>query len=910
MTAVIPPKASNDLPELPQWRRRAAILLQEALEGLVLVLVVLSPWVFGAVDPGYEALLYGGVGLLLALWGARLLLEGRVVWQRCPLAVGLAALFVCGACQLAPLPESVLARLSPATARLYGRLLPESPERLPAAEVRDAAPVPAPGSTISVYPHGTRTELVRLLAVFLVFAIVRNNIASAASMRRLSLAALANGALLSLLGILQFFTSPPNTIYWTDSTRGMVFGPFINRDHFAFYVNVCVGLGVGLLLARSVHAEEGRDSGAGKSGFGRNRSGAATTPGLLHDPQALWIILALALMVTGVVFCLSRGGFLALLGGAVVCLTIKFSRSRRFLRLEAALLTLALVLTLLAWFGLERVEARLATLWGGEGLKDDRVSLLLRSPPLVKDFPLWGTGYGTFAVVEPLYRHNPIDAGWTFVHAHNEYLEALIEGGLVRFILSVVIIGLVFRLGYRAFCRHEGQPAGGLALGAVFGFTTLVIHSFVDFGFHIPAIALLATVLCAQLGALGAAGRDIGHDPAGAQGAGGEGYSFRLWGQAPVLGAATLLVLGLALCAEGWKKNQIHQLVRAAPRTEEIPAPGELDRRIAYLEAATRLDPSNARLHYDLGEAHSDRYEDQAKRLENRDRPAAAALAVSQPALGRLAASVAGAPWTSTASWTVGAKIRDSQRKELVAQLARRHLVPALRHYLQARDLCALRAKPHLRIAAYVRSLGSADPRTSYLERAQLLDPSDPELWYRCGIHELRDGQPERAWRSWRRSLELSDHYLSEVLDRSRVVLTPRDILENLLPDNAGLLLRSATHLYPGSDALAEQKPFLVKALMLLEDQPTALTADDFHVKAVIYTSLGQPTEALAAYQGALVREPQHIDWRYQFAKLLYEQGQFREARHELLTVLAQQPGHAPARELLDTVTRELAKRL
>ena len=43
----------------------------------------------------------------------------------------------------------------------------------------------------------------------------------------------------------------------------------------------------------------------------------------------------------------------------------------------------------------------------------------------------------------------------------------------------------------------------GLALGAFFGFATTALHSVVEFGLHIPAIAVLATVLCAYMCALG-----------------------------------------------------------------------------------------------------------------------------------------------------------------------------------------------------------------------------------------------------------------------------------------------------------------------------------------------------------------------------------------------------------------------
>src|SRR5205807_1640828 len=107
----------------------------------------------------------------------------------------------------------------------------------------------AAGTTLSLYPGVTRLELVRLLAVFLLFAVVRNNVASVASLRRLSVAALVNGALLTLFGIAQFFTSHPHTLYWSYPVPHAVFGPFICRNHFAFYTNLCFGLGIGLLLA-------------------------------------------------------------------------------------------------------------------------------------------------------------------------------------------------------------------------------------------------------------------------------------------------------------------------------------------------------------------------------------------------------------------------------------------------------------------------------------------------------------------------------------------------------------------------------------------------------------------------------------------------------------------------------------
>ena len=119
----------------------------------------------------------------------------------------------------------------------------------------------------------------------------------------------------------------------------------------------------------------------------------------------------------------------------------------------------------------------------------------------MRDFPLWGSGYGTYQCVDVL--HLGFDAGMIVDHAHNDYLETLVEGGLALFLPVVVAVVLVFRLGLRAVRRHEDRPTGGLVLGALVAFTTVAIHSFSDFGMHIPANAAIVTVLCAQLCTVG-----------------------------------------------------------------------------------------------------------------------------------------------------------------------------------------------------------------------------------------------------------------------------------------------------------------------------------------------------------------------------------------------------------------------
>jgi len=830
-------------------RHKAVTVLVAGMELVLLILVILSPWAYGAVHPGFEFLLDAGVGLLLLLWGVRMLVEGQMTWKKSPVAVCLAALFLVGIWQVVPLPRSLLAPLSPAAARLYEQLLPGQPETLPEGVDRPRTSSP-PGSTLSLYPGATRRELSRLLAVFLVFAVVRNNLASTAALRRLSVAALVNGTLLSLFALAQFFSAPPKTVYWTYPALGQVFGPFINRNHFPYYVNMCIGLGIGLLLSRS-------SGGSDSSGKTEGILSTEETPSLtriLHDPPALWICLALGLMLSSVVLCRSRGGMLALIGAAVLCALLARLRIAGSFRLGAVVLVGAVALTLSCWFGLDLIKERLDTFWSGEAF-DNRLPLWKRSLPIAADFPLWGTGYGTYGYVEPLYRFDvpPQEAPILYDHAHNDYLEIVVECGVPGLLLALLAIAVVYRLGYRALGRSKGGPSAGLTLGALFAFTTLVLHSFGDFGAHVPAITLLATVLAAHLCAQG---RPL---PRSADSSTPEEYRLRLGGAAPVLGFVVAASLGLVLCASGWKAHRIDRLQDAALRVGEDNE-DQLRRRIALLAVAGALGRDDANLQSELGSAHTHLYQ----RI-NLGRPPPRRSATTQAAL-------------------------------------------ALQAYLQARDACPLLSDAQLGIATLAPQLAKGDPQEAYLRRVKLLAHDEAERWYQCGRLELEAGRLDAAWSSWRRSLELSENYLPSILPRSAAHLESDRLIEKVLPDRAGILLAAALRLHPDAAATEERRPFLEKALRVLATKSGRLGSQELRVKALIHQAMDQPEPAVESYRELLNREPRQVEWRFEFARYLHDIGKLEESRRELVIILNQDPKHDPARDLLETVTQELLR--
>src|SRR5438105_8006211 len=114
MSSARPPSRTDTPRRFARLRFQAIRCLRGCMEAFVLAMVCLSPWAFGAAEPVFEFVLDAVLAALLGLWGLRMLLEWRFRWQKCPVALCLAFLFVLGIWQLMPLPRAVLKRLSPA----------------------------------------------------------------------------------------------------------------------------------------------------------------------------------------------------------------------------------------------------------------------------------------------------------------------------------------------------------------------------------------------------------------------------------------------------------------------------------------------------------------------------------------------------------------------------------------------------------------------------------------------------------------------------------------------------------------------------------------------------------------------------------------------------------------------------
>ena len=117
---------------------------------------------------------------------------------------------------------------------------------------------------------------------------------------------------------------------------------------------------------------------------------------------------------------------------------------------------------------------------------------------MIQDHPLLGTGPGTFATVFTQYQ--PPGFACRYFMAHNDYLHITSETGLPIIAIVVWMIIALYRKGFKNL-KNPSRLVKGITVGAMSGITAILVHSISDFNLHIPANALLFTVLAALVAA-------------------------------------------------------------------------------------------------------------------------------------------------------------------------------------------------------------------------------------------------------------------------------------------------------------------------------------------------------------------------------------------------------------------------
>lgn len=271
-------------------------------------------------------------------------------------------------------------------------------------------------------------------------------------------------AVLGILGTIH----PGKKLYWLRPvTVGHPLGPFINRNHFAGYLNISFFLSAGLLISTWAEKEWRR-----------------LTP---------LLTVSLGVIIAGIFLSLSRSGAVGFTAGLCCLLTVLFffRNNRRYLLWLIPALGLGIIIT--TYIGSEKVIQRLSTLQDplSSVSAQMRLSVWKDALDIFRRYPAFGTGIGTAPAVLPVYKTSFIHR--YFANAENEYIEFLFETGIIGFFLLLSAAALtLFRRN-----RFDSQDAIGLKAGALAAIVAGLTQAFFDFNLHVPAIVLVFAVALA-----------------------------------------------------------------------------------------------------------------------------------------------------------------------------------------------------------------------------------------------------------------------------------------------------------------------------------------------------------------------------------------------------------------------------
>jgi O-antigen ligase len=170
-----------------------------------------------------------------------------------------------------------------------------------------------------------------------------------------------------------------------------------------------------------------------------------------------------------------------LVTGAIGLLLSK--RASRSMAMLIATLVVIDIFIVGAYFGVEKVVERIEQ----TQLKNERPEAVL-ALAACKDYPMFGSGLGSFRVAFPRYRGPDLTDFYT--HAHNDYVQFLCETGIVGISLLGLLVLMSFIAALRAQQIRYDPLLRGISFGAMMGIIALMIHSAVDFNLQIPANAL------------------------------------------------------------------------------------------------------------------------------------------------------------------------------------------------------------------------------------------------------------------------------------------------------------------------------------------------------------------------------------------------------------------------------------
>ena len=446
--------------------KKSTDIFDVIIETVLIAMIVLAPLAMGSVSPWARGALFLLALLLLAAWLMQGAYRGELRVARCPAWVFIGAFFIVALLQLVPLSPGILKAVSANTAGTYVRTLTDYPA---SGEARTLS--------LSVYESGS--EIIRMTTLFIVFFIVINVVRTRWQVVGIILAFVAVGSFEALYGFAEQFSGHKH-IFWIPRQWHLaaVTGTFHNKNHFAGLLEIIVPVSLGLLLAIGKRSRR-KAYGRSKETPVRARLASSLSSTRVYQ-QAILAALSVT-MIVAIFFSLSRAGIISA-GFSFIGLVAFLGLSSGFRRYTLVMfLIVAIILAVAAGIGMELVVTGIEdAVYGQSTSWLARVDLAKSALKYIRDYPLLGSGLGTFAIVFP--RYQSAHSGDRMAdYLHNDWLQLFCETGVVGAVIIVAGLGVFLAGVIRATLARRDAFCRWIAAGALLGAGAMLIHSLFDY---------------------------------------------------------------------------------------------------------------------------------------------------------------------------------------------------------------------------------------------------------------------------------------------------------------------------------------------------------------------------------------------------------------------------------------------
>ena len=764
----------------------------------------------------------------------------------------------------------------------------------------------------------TSTLVIGLLGLTLGWGLFRNE----SSRVFLLVGIMCCGATQVFWGVIQQIAYPDLIVWGLENPGNSTpFGTFLNRNHAADFLGMSIGCGIGLLVWC---AEKWRVRQ--KESYAENVS---MLVGILR-PEVLFVSVLLVWTSAGLLSTLSRGGWIsAALTFVVVYLTWRHARtsrrrsrssisgrSTRLRRAFPAMLVAIVGILLvsgLSWLGMApRVTKRLASLEWTKLSSDARFEHWLESLSAASHYLPMGSGLGTYGYAHLPFT-DPLDGTW-YSHAHNQYLEILVEMGIPGILILLIGMTMATLSICRGLVNGRKPDEVGVVVAALVAICMQAIHATAEFGLVMPANLLVFSIIVG-------AGLKVGEQPTFGRGSRSgprrspqskfdiESKQFKFTRRRKRLasiGTFTFLIVVAAASIPSLvhlaNRVQVDQMMQETSFTSSTPAPGieEAKKSIADLSRLIERfpDSEHPRIRRARLRAHVQcrtAYDNLRANLDDRWDSSTDAREIWQSVT------------LENTIFVLHKDVIHESDSELQSKLAA-HLRNSEELNRAWNELCDLlvinpiRPKAQLLLTQMAASTG----RTwrCNLPRLEKLSPGDPEMSFAIGLLALSAGDHRTMLRNWRQTIEFDRKKTETIIDLSRQIVSEEEIVDELLPNNWAIFLRiSRASEKVGTDDHFRNR-LLLRAKEIINTSSLG-PMERIQANYQVADQRGRYPEAAEWLLKAVQLDPHNHDLRYQAAKALVKSDSLNEAESQLRVGVGLAPRETRYHRLLSRIKRQ-----